>query len=283
MEDVIIDKNLIAKEVLEGRFDTIERLYQQQRETWWHSLDFTFSPSTGFGFGASSPSIRFNEYYSIILEQILIHKQIKYLPVEPFNNWLIVANQVFCDYHPIHVFLTSLKIGSREGLAWCHIAERVAQEPTVIGNENNISYKISNIFLKHLDNDVFAKFIDYARPHPMLYYRVGILMMFTVLENSNFLEKLDYSNPIIVRYLDDVLREMYKDQASTIELRKARKYFLCLFNTHEQYYHEQYNLSKAQSVIAELVLENKVPKDILKYIVSSLSIHIDYFRNLVTK
>ncbi len=267
--EFIIDQHLIVKEVLEDRFDTIERLYQEQRETWWHSLHFTSSLSTGFGFGVTSPSIRFNEYYSIILEQILIHKKIKYLPVEPFDNWLFLGNQVFCSYHPIHVFLMSLKIGSQEGLAWCRFPERVAQEPTVIGNENNLSYKISNVFLKHLDNDVFAKFIEYARPHPMLYYRVGILMMFTVLENSQFLENIDYSNPIIVRYLDDVLREMYKDQASTIELRKARKYFLCLFNTHEQYYREQYNLSKAQSVIAELVLENKVPRDIIKYIVSS--------------
>ena len=148
------------------------------------------------------------------------------------------------------------------------MAELVAQESIVIRNEKYMSYKISNLFLKHLDNDVFIKFIEYSRPHPMLYYRVGILMMVSVLENSQFLEKLDYSNPVIVRYLDDILKEMYKGPESITQLRKARKYALCLFNTHEQYYQEQHNLSKAQSVIAELVLENKVSRDIVKYIVS---------------
>ena len=267
-EEFVIDQNLIAKEVLEGRFDTIERLYQQRRETWWHSLNLTYSTGTGFSFGVSSPGIRFNECYSIILEQILIHKKMQYLPVGPFNDWLFLSNQVFCDYHPIHVFLTSLKIGSQEGLSWCNMADLVAQESIVIRNEKYMSYKISNLFLKHLDNDVFIKFIEYSRPHPMLYYRVGILMRVSVLENSQFLEKLDYSNSVIVRYLDDILKEMYRGPESITELRKARKYALCLFNTHEQYYKEQYNLSRAQSVIAEVVLENKVPRDIVKYIVS---------------
>jgi hypothetical protein len=267
-EEFVIDLHLIAKEVLEGRFDTIERLYQQRRETWWHSLNLTYSTNTSINFGVGSPSIYFNEYYSIILEQILIHKKMQYLLVAPFNDWLFLSNQVFCDYHPIHVFLTSLKIGLQEGLAWCNMAELVAQESIVMRIEKYMYYKISNVFLKHLDNDLFAKFIEYSRPHPMLYYRVGILMMVTVLENSQFLEKLDYSNLVIVRYLDDVLRELYKGQESITELRKTRKYSLCLFNIHEQYYQEQYNLSKAQSVIAELVLENKVPRDIVKYIVN---------------
>ena len=109
-EEFVIDQNLIAKEVLEGRFDTIERLYQQRRETWWHSLNLTYSTNTEITFGVSSTSICFNEYYSIILEQILIHKKMQYLPVRPFNDWLFLSNHVFSDYHPIHVFLMSLKI-----------------------------------------------------------------------------------------------------------------------------------------------------------------------------
>ena len=258
-----------TEEVAQGRFDTIEQLFQERGDLWWHTFDLSLSSSFGnaFGFGFVDPrSIIFNQYYSTLLKQILLHEKFYLLPV---GQMLFVQNQMLCEYHPVHVFLMSLKIKSQEGLAWCDIPNRVKQESGLLGDQTSLSYKISNMFLNHLDNDVFVKFIEYAKPHPMLYYRVGILMMLTKLENSSFLETLDYSNLTIVRYLDDILLDIYKDQASIADFRKTQKYRLCIFNTHEQYYRERRCVSNAQSVITELVLENKVPRDVLKYIVSS--------------
>jgi hypothetical protein len=249
----------ILEEASQDRFDTIAQLYQEHRQKWWYNSDILSRIACPY------PSLNgfFNmltitrDEYLFLMQKLIEHNHLDYLKLKYTG-----LENIFYNYHTICVYMMSLKLGAESILKWIDMPKRVDNEKKEV-SEYDSSYRIGEYLLNEKDCDLLTQFIEYAKPYYRLYYRIGILILIERNE-SNLGKNLDYKNKIVVKYLDDIVDDLIRDEESFTKIHKTLSNTICIFNIHELYRKER-ELRKASSIIVELVLENKILKDIVKY------------------
>ena len=245
----------IFNEVLHDQFDMIDRLYEKYQSNWWVYGGFLLSLDTENSM-MGNMKITCGNFLMVVIQKILLHRPVEYLNMSiPPHSASKYVPHVYEVYYKAKILIESLRLNSQKGVDFVDclscISKQISRETT---RNMNFSYDIASLLINEENPTLIVRFFRYAPTIPGLYDLVGTDLV-RINADNEFIKKVVCSNLEVKKYIDEAF-----ERESNLKKKKHSLFY------EYQLYQEKQKVNEAYYVLTEMVLEDKVSIDVLKYI-----------------